>query len=123
VDALVECDLHQRLNVLVLAGAVRLQGGADRLGLLDHAEEHPRLGDLAFAQVEVADVAGRLADGLLVGGVRRGGEVLRGPGGDGGNAQLVPLLQQQGVEQARVVLLLAQPGAQPVDGGAGALGA
>ena len=112
---LVECQVDERLQVLFLGRDVVGQGAGDRLGLAEHAEVEPGLADVALVEVQAADLPAGLADRLLVGGMRRRGEVGGRPRRNGGDAQFLPALHEQGVKKAAVILVLAQPGAQAVD--------
>ena len=119
MDALVEGDVDQRLHVLVGIGLVRFQGGANGLRLVDHAEERPRLRQAALLEKQASDLAGRLPDGVLIGGVQGVGDVGSGTGRDRGDAQFQPLLHQQAVEKRVIFAPAAELLAQPLDGGAG----
>ncbi|HMQ27488.1 MAG TPA: hypothetical protein PKA98_15975, partial [Acidimicrobiales bacterium] len=56
LDLAVERGEIQFQDVVVIAGLLRLERLADRLGLANHAEEHPRLRQLAGLQVQLADL-------------------------------------------------------------------
>ena len=110
-------DLDDRVGVVVRAGVVLRQRLLDRLRLAEHAEVHPRLGDVAAVEVESADVPAGVADGLLVGVVGVGRQVGRRPGRERGDAEFDPLPHEQGVEEVLEVLGRAELVAQAVDGG------
>ena len=90
--------------------------------LVEHAEVGPRLRQLAFLQVQFADLPAGLADGLFVLGVRAFGQFGGGAGRDRRDAELLALLHEQRIKETGIVFIVAQTFAQAADGGVRSLG-
>ena len=113
---MMEGDLDELLRVLLFLEAIVLKRPGNRRRLAQHAVIHPGAGDVALVEVKLADEAPGFANRVLVGSMRRLGQLLGRLGRHRRDAKLVAPLQEHGVKEIAIVLLGPQTRAELVDG-------
>ena len=105
IYAMMEGDLDELLRVLLFLEAIALERLGHRFRFAQHAVVHPGVRDIAFVQIELPDQPPGFADGFLIGSMHGLRQLVRPLGRHGRNSQGMALLEQQGIEEIRVVLL------------------